>query len=187
VKLGQVEALRYKGLRPNGFAKPLTVYVVPLTTGAAAVACFGPQRSCDQIAASLKLDGHKTLPVGPSQAFAQDVDGLAADLESARSAATKSLARARTRSAQASALATLASAYRDAATTDLAAGPAERDLARALTERIRAAATAYGAAATAARRGREGAYADARGDARRAETAIGAAFSRLEDAGYRVG
>jgi hypothetical protein len=187
VKLGDVEAIRYRDLRPNGVERPLTLYVVPLETGAAAVACAAPGTACDQTAASLKLTGHEALPVGPSAAFAEDVDAVAADLESARAAADKALDRARTRSAQGDALAKLAAAYREAARTELAAGPAERSLASTLTARIEAAADAYGEAAQAARRGRESAYATARGTARKAESALASAFARLEDAGYRVG
>ena len=65
VSLGGHEAVRYRDLRPNGFDRPLTVYVVPLREGAAAVACYGAQEGCDQTAASLKLEGHEALPVGP--------------------------------------------------------------------------------------------------------------------------
>ncbi|MBE2319395.1 serine/threonine protein kinase [Solirubrobacter sp. CPCC 204708] len=187
VKLGEAEAMRFRDLRPNGFDKPLTVYVVPLTTGAAAVACHGPQRACDETAASLRLEGHDTRPVGPSAEFAEDVDGLASELEAARSASTRALGRARTRTAQANALAALAGAYREAGQTELAAGPAERALATQITSRVKTAADAYGDAAQAARSGRERAYAQARSAARRAETSLQGAFDRLEEAGYRVG
>ena len=105
VKLGDLEAVRYEALRPNGFDRPLTLYVVPLREGAAAVACFDAGPRCDQTAASLKLEGHEALPVGPSAAFAEDVEALADDLQAARTAAEKALDRARTRSAQADALA----------------------------------------------------------------------------------
>ncbi|MDA0182217.1 protein kinase [Solirubrobacter phytolaccae] len=187
VKLGELQAVRYRDLRPNGFDKPLTVYVVPLETGAAAVACFATRAACDQTAASLQLDGLNALPVGPSSAFAQDVDALASDLEAARFNSAKALNRARTRTAQADALSSLAEDYREAAATELAAGPADTALASALSAKISAAADAYGDAAQAARSGRERAYAQARGAARKAESAVAGAFSRLEDAGYRVG
>lgn len=187
VKLGELQAVRYRDLRPNGFDKPLTVYVVPLETGAAAVACFASQPACDQTAASLRLDGLNALPVGPSSAFAQDVDALASDIEAARSNSAKALKRARTRTAQAEALSSLAEDYREAAATELAAGPADQALASALSAKISAAADAYGDAAKAARSGREGAYAQARSAARQAESGVAEAFARLEDAGYRVG
>lgn len=187
VKLGDLEALRYRDLRPNGVEQPLTVYVVPLETGAAAVACDGPQDACDQTAASLRLEGHRALGVGPSAEVAEDLDALAEALDSSRTTATRALRRARTRTSQAAALATLATAYREAAATEIATRPAERELVDALLDRVRDAAGAYADAARAAGGGRERAYADARTQARRGESALRTAFSRLEDAGYRVG
>jgi serine/threonine-protein kinase len=186
VKLGDHEAVRYRDLRPNGFDQPLTLYVVPLSEGAAAVACYGAD-GCDETAASLKLEGHEALPVGPDAALAEELEALADDLRSARTAADRALAKARTRRAQAAALATLATAYRTAAGDEPEARPAEREIVRDIFARTRGAATAYAGVARAARAGRERAYDTARSRARRAESALQTAFGRLEDAGYAVG
>ena len=186
VSLGGHEAVRYRDLRPNGFDRPLTVYVVPLREGAAAVACYGTQ-GCDQTAASLKLEGHEALPVGPDPALAEDLEALADDLRSARDDADKALAKARTRRAQADALNTLAAAYLTAADNEIEARPAEREIVRDIFARLRDAAGAYTGATRAARAGRERAYDSARARARRAEAALRGAFGRLEDAGYSVG
>ena len=135
----------------TGSTGPLTLYVVPLREGAAAVACYGPATGCDQTAASLKLEGHEALPVGPSAAFAEDVEALADDLQAARTDCREGARpgthprRAGRRAAQAR------SAYRSAAETELEPGPAEREIVRGILASVTDAAGAYIAAARAAR------------------------------------
>jgi tRNA A-37 threonylcarbamoyl transferase component Bud32 len=63
----RIEAWRYEGLRPDGTDRPLTVYVVPATAGAAAVVCIPPAgsgfaRGCESIADSLQIRGGRTSP-----------------------------------------------------------------------------------------------------------------------------
>ena len=187
VKLGDLEALRFKDLRPQGLTQPVTLFVVPLESGAATVACLAA--GCEEVAASLALPGQKTLPVGPSAQLAEDVDAITGDLEAARRAASGALRKARTRRAQGVALAGLAAAYRSSADDvgDLQAGPAEREILTAFAADVDQAADAYAGAARAARSGRERSYAQARTKARSGEAAMRSSLARLEDAGYRIG
>lgn len=196
VRLLWTSSLRYADLRPTGFDRPVTMYVAPLRHGAAIVACFAPERAprtfgagCARAAASLWVTDGVPIAVEPSRELAGRIEALVSDLESARTDAERDLRRARTRRGQARALGRLAAAYHSAAgdAAGIEAGPAERDAVAGLARALRRARSAYLAAERDAHRGRRAAYAAARARARRADGALRAALTRLEDAGYRLG
>jgi len=194
VRLGDVEAKHYPQLQPEGFDRPLSLYLVPTRTGVTAVACHAASpspaltRACAQAAASLRLRGGEALPLGPSADVADGLDAIAAGLERTRRAARRALARARTPTAQAVALARLARSYRRAGRVagELETGPADRPSVRGLATALTAAGSAYGTTARAARAERRAAYEKARDRARRAERSLARRAAALEAAGYRV-
>ena len=47
VRLGELDAYRYRNLRPEGFDGPLTLYVAPTTAGVATVACSATAASAE--------------------------------------------------------------------------------------------------------------------------------------------
>jgi hypothetical protein len=160
VRLGTLEARRYVGLRPHGFDRRLTLYVVSTSKGVAAVACFAPDivargflARCEEAATTLRLAGGvRAFPLGPRRAYARVLNGALRAVGPGADSVRADLRRAKTFRGQAHAAADLGSAYRHAAAelagarTDPAVGPAHRRLVAAL----RRVARTYGAASRAA-------------------------------------
>ena len=76
VKLGSVEALRFEGLRPEGFDRRLNVYAVPTTRGVLTIACSAPAASandfmpsCEEAALSLDLKSGEAFALGPDEDY----------------------------------------------------------------------------------------------------------------------
>ena len=80
---------RYATL-PIGDDNTATVFAVPTDAGVATLACTADEATCDSIASSLKITEGNAFPVGPSEAYQGDVEGILAKLEKAeKSAASK--------------------------------------------------------------------------------------------------
>ena len=121
VRLGSLQAYRYKDLRPKGVNGTLTVFATPTTDGVATVACVTPpgtegsfSTDCERVAGTLRLAGAKPYSLGPSDAYAATLGKTISRLDSASAPAARRLKSADTPSAQASAATDLAAAYRDA-------------------------------------------------------------------------
>ena len=195
VRLGRLEAYRYKALQPRGQEQPLTLYTSPTTSGVATVACVpgGGEGAafladCERVAGSLELAGAKPYPLGPSEQFARLLTRTFRSLDAASAAGSRRLRAARTPSAQASAAGDLSDAYASASRTLARAelSPADRPAGAALAAALDRTGDAYGRAAAAARRGDRGAYAAARRAVRRSGAATQRALRALEELGYTV-
>jgi hypothetical protein len=181
VALGELEAYRYAGLRPEGFDGRLDLYTVPTTEGVATVVCAAPasgggvfRAACDQAAASMTLEGGEAFALGRDEAYDRALGRVIGKLNRARSRQVRELRRAKTAAGQARRADALARTYASAAVelgkarVSPALAPAHRDLRGAL----RRAAGAYRRVAGAARRENVAAYNRARTDVKRADTAI---------------
>ena len=194
VRLGQVRAYRYAGLRPKGFGRPLTLYVAPTSAGVTAIACYGARGatavapSCEQVAASLRLTRGKARALGPDPVYAKRLDAVVGRLNSGRVSGTRRLRAARTRLSQASAASALARVYGGAAARvrRLSPGPDARPPHRALERALGAGRTAFTDLARAAARGRKSRFSAARTAAARADRAIRGALNDLRASGYAV-
>ncbi len=196
VGLNDLEALRYRGLEPRGLDGGLQLYAVPTTSGVATVACTAPggaqsadfRSDCESVAATLELAGADPYPLGPSEEYAQTLNGVMSRLTAARRTGTQRVRGADTPDAQAAALSTLSGAYRRAASTlaDTEVSPTDRTANRALTAALERTRAGYARAADAARAGDADAYAAAGKSISAGERALDRALARLEQLGYSV-
>ena len=196
VRLGSLQAYRYKGLVPEGSGDRITVYVAPTTEGVATVACAaGPSGAadfaseCEEVAGTLELTGGKPLDLGPRGDYAKPAGAALKRLDAAAGPARRRLRAARTPSAQASAAAALQRIYARAGRELSAApvGPYERGANSQAVAALRRIAAGYQRAAGAARRGDRGAYASAGRSVRRGGTALRRALAALAGLGYGSG
>jgi serine/threonine-protein kinase len=97
VALGRLEALRYDFPDRGGAGAVRRLYAVPVTGGAAVVACLTRASShallgdCDHVAASLVLRGLQTFPAGPDPRFGAALSAVLADVAKVRTAAARAL------------------------------------------------------------------------------------------------
>jgi hypothetical protein len=186
VRLGELSAYRYTGLRLGG--RPLTVFAALSTEGAIAVAETRPGPDADRVVASLRLTHGRGRPVGPDPVYARDVGRAVVELNQARATARRRLAAARTPAGQRGAASALASTYRRATRTveALRPGPLERPVQAALSHALRATERAYAGLGDAAGRGQKKTYAARRRAVARGERATAHALDRLRALGYVV-
>ena len=71
VRLGDLQAYRYRNLDPGGFTPALTLYAVPTDKGVATVACTADQAqaaqflpACERAASTLELEGAEPFDLG---------------------------------------------------------------------------------------------------------------------------
>ena len=195
VKLGQLQALRYEGLEPEGLSERLTVFAAPTSAGVATIACVAPPRAaaaffpdCERVAASVELTGAKPLALGPSAAYASALNAAFEPLAAAARRGSASLRAADTPAAQARAARALAGAYSDAASAvaRAPAGPAERQAGARVEAALRSASAGYVRLATAAGSDDAGAYRAARATIRRSDARLQAGIDELAELGYDV-
>ena len=181
VRLGDLDAYRYRDLRPRGFDGSLTVYVAPTTAGVATVACSSPAAAaatflpdCESVAGGLKLVDGDAFALGPDKDYLAKLDKAMAKLNSDRKSGSAALRKAKGQEGQAKAAASLAQAYgraRGSLRGD-PVSPAVRGAAASVQgarARTQAADTRL---AAAAKRGKSGAYGSARDDVRKGEAAL---------------
>jgi serine/threonine-protein kinase len=191
VRLGELEAYRYRGLKPRGFDRPLTLYVAPTTEGAATVACAGSRTGsrafladCESAATSLQLESGRAFALGSDENYTSELKATFARLNRNRRSQTRRLRGASTANGQARSAGRLASSYRGAA-NELAGvsispefAPANARIVRAL----RGTGSAYQRLAASARRGDDGGYRRAQRQISRAEARLQRALRALERA-----
>jgi serine/threonine-protein kinase len=193
VSIGSVHGYRYSGLQVKGLSSPVTLYVVPTSSGVVTLACragagsgnFGSD--CARVAATLRLSV-TTYPLGPNPAYAKTLASTLSTLDSATSGPAANLRSASSASAQADAAASLATAYQRAS-HDLASttvDPATKDANAALSAALGSVAAAYTKAATAARANDTTAYDNAGKQITSASSAITSALNNLKALGYSV-
>jgi serine/threonine protein kinase len=189
VKLGDLEALRYKGLRPKGFSQSLTVYAAPATEGAVTLACAAPSAKagsflpeCEKVAAAVKLASGKPYPLGNDDTYAKDVTDAINTLNSQRSSGLKSMKKAKSGSAQAKAANSIAAAYASAAKSldGTAVSPQFAGDNGKLVSALGKTESAYKSLASSAKKGSKSGYDKASKKVKSGESDVNGALSALK-------
>jgi hypothetical protein len=183
VEVGRARAYRYGDL-----ADGLVVYAVPTASGVATIACEPPVgRPCDQVAASLKIDGVETYPLGPDTHFADAVAKAIKDVNRATDDGRHTIANAGTPARQANAAGTVRAHLAHVATRlrRLRVSPADNALKMTLSGAITAEATAFDRLRSAADHRDRTRYARAASAARDAQHDLLDGLEAFEPAGYR--
>jgi hypothetical protein len=200
VRLGELAALRYRGLVHRDVKASLTLFVVPTDLGAATVACLQPRggarpatgrtalERCEGIATTLALRGARPQALGPTPSYVAALRRALSKLDRARAAGRKALSAARTQQDQARAAGSLAREFGKTAAAVGRARPGlvERPGHRALARALRSAAGAYGALAGAARNDDRAGYRAGAAEVRRAEDSVERALRSFSGAGHRA-
>jgi hypothetical protein len=191
VRLGAVQAYRYAALHVRGVSEEVTVFVAPTSAGAATIACLGRRvvrAECERVAATLRLLGTSSQPLGPSGDYASSLSRVLRRLGQETATAQRSLTAAGTPDQQAGAERALASAAaRAAGDAEQISAPLQAQAAHsALTRALRDLDGAYGAAAAAARSGDQGAYAAAGRRLSSASKLLADALRELQTLGYTL-
>ena len=190
VKLGSVEALRYEGLRPEGFDRRLTLYTVPTTGGVLTIACSAPAAPvndfmprCEEAALSLDLKNVDAFPLGPDEDYLRDVQNALTRLDGSRRGGVRRLRQAKTPAAQARRARAVAQSYSTAAGSLSGAtkNPLVIDANRAVVHALQEGAAAYRALAGAAGREERGAYDRARKRIARADASLRRALKLAQE------
>ncbi len=194
VNLLEAQAYRYAQLSVRGFAKALTVFVVPDAPGQAiALACYAPasaspqMAACEQAIATVTIAGQlQTFPLLPESEYASAISAAVTKLDRLRAASARGLephagARGAERLAR-----RLAAAYATAHATlsRLEPNPAAQRAQSALEGAIAEAQGGYEALADAAAEGSEAGYTAARARVAAAETAVDRALENYVLLGY---
>jgi serine/threonine protein kinase len=196
VRLGAVQALRYRGLRPGESGPALTVFAVPTSRGVATIACHAPaaaaaafEADCERVAASLELSGAKAYALGPQAGYARRLDRALTALAAARSRDRRALAGAKTQGGQARLAGALAAAHDRAADAlaRLAVTPADAGAHAALVAAVRRARGGYARMARAARRHDARGFAAGERTVRDGDAMLRKALAALKDLGYVTG
>ena len=192
VKIGGLSAYRYPNVAPKGYAGSMTVYAIPQGKSEWIAACWGasgaPPEQCEDVAASLSVDGAKDYDLAPSAAYASKIRGAVAALEGARKGGLAAVSKASTQKAQSTAVRQVAAAYASFAKRLAAAGPppyASPAHAR-IVSAARSTQRAYAALAGAAAAGSRGRYDAARALVRKREAQLRATLAGLAQLGYQV-
>ena len=137
VRLGDLQAYRYRNLDPGGFNPALTIYAVPTDKGVATVACTAEQAQaaqflpeCERAASTLEIEGAKPFELGVGRDYTERVNTTLERLQNGRSRQVKALKSAKTPDQQARAAANIARAY-DVAARSLSRAPASPQVASA--------------------------------------------------------
>lgn len=196
VRVGDLEGYRYRNLRASGFSDVLTMYVIPTSAGVATLACHSPnenatafERDCERVATTLELDTAKAFPLGPSDDYASTLSDQISSLNDGRAVARKELSKAKTPGGQSKAAEKASSAYGEPATALRRAEvtPEIKDANEKIVVALMGAERAYKELATAAAKGRRGAYRKASKAITRQEAAVKRALDSLEGRGYTIG
>ena len=198
VRLGKVEAIRYRDLRVDGFGdRRLRLFVAPTTAGVATIACYADTASasawaseCDRVARTLKLTRASAYGLAPDADYAAGLSSTLRTLRGRRTAARSALARAHTRRRQQRAAAGLAGAFRSAARSvgglESSVTPAAVGANRAVATALRRTAAGYAHLARAAQRSDARAFGAARREVGAGEAAVQRALDSLKQLGYAV-
>jgi hypothetical protein len=194
LSLGSLQALRYDKLGPKPKTEPWTVIVSPTSIGVATIACRpgfprdASRRTCERLAASLKLLDGTGYPVGPSPRFAALLRRQFGELEREMRRLNRRLMEARGSGAQAAVAAAMADVPRRCARTLAAVSVSPRDADRlaGLVSALRFVRDAYKSLAAAFRAENPHAYNTAIGEIGLAESILYNRIHYLTGLGYRV-
>jgi hypothetical protein len=190
VRLGDVEAYRYRNLRPSGFADPVTLFVVPTPDRVATIACVNRRATaaCENVAASLSLADDDALSLHGREAYADAVNPALSRLSSDRSKGRRALAQAKSKRGQAAAAGDVGAAYATAAKAlgKAPPGPAEQPTTDLLVRKARELDRDYDELGSAARKNRTAAYRAATKKIKADENAFARGLRDLRDLGYQL-
>ena len=190
VKIGDAAGLRYRDLKVDGFGdRPLSLYVVPTTTGVTAAGCYGLSNSeCEGVVGTLDVTRGDAVPLGVDANYARSLNDDIAQINRSRRELRADLRQAKTFRAQGKAASGLAAAHRRVADSIGArqATPAAADAQDQLAKALRRAAASYTALARATRQHKEKAYEAARDDIAANEAAVRRAINAFGALGYKV-
>ena len=190
VRVGPYTGLMYEALPATNVPSRLDLLLVPTPRGAATVACLTPRvlesgtepADCSTVAATLRLNGLRALPVAPGGNYGDALAAVLARLDGERLALRRQLAGARTRPEQSRAAAGLAAAYATSAARmrGIAYSPFAKPSHLALEGALGLASRRHATLARAARAGDESGYARAASRVEAAEKNVDAGIRRLE-------
>ena len=195
VRLGAGDAYRYQRLRPPGYDRELTLYMLPTTGAVATIACFAPpgdtaafMAGCEQAAKTLELDGVRAAPLGTSEAYSGALDEAMRRLNARRDALRGRLAAARTADGQGAVCAELASAYETAvdALVSRSLGGPERQANSGVVALLERTSDAYGRMASAAVVGDRGEFTRIGREVERLEASTRTEIEGLRARGYSL-
>jgi hypothetical protein len=184
VRLANLQALRYDGLRPLDFEGPIDVYAAPTPHGVLTAVCAGTDpgflRACRAAVATLRLPRGKSYALGPDRALHDAVGGLLRDLNEVRDSRASAMERARRPQAQAAAATAVARAYKAGVrrAEQASRNPASAEARAWLADSLDKAAAAWGALASAAGAGDDVGYRFARLRVAFSESWVGMAAAR---------
>jgi hypothetical protein len=184
VRLGRLEAYRWRDIRAGGDGAALTLFAAPTDMGAAVLACSGGAtalRRCESAAATLDAPGAEPVALDALAFYGDGVAGALRRLDRMRGTALGRLRAAKARAGQAAAAMELRRAHTAAVgeLEALAPPPGARETNDSLAESLGKVASGYADVARAARRGRRGAYAAAARSVERREATLRRALERL--------
>ncbi len=196
VRLGLLDALRYRGLRVRGLPERLTLYAVPVGRGAAIVACRARPAGrashvlarCESVAATLVLRGVQATTVGPDPAYAATLRMLVKRLDGIRIAERRALTRPGSAFERAGHADVIASAYASAASQlqSVQARVREQPLQGRLLRALGHARDGYVSLSAALRVGDRDGYRKAAARIDAVEKAANRALRALADLGYSL-
>jgi hypothetical protein len=181
VRLGEVDAWRYRGLSPRPGLTG-TGYVVPTAGGAVLMLCHASNATppvrlteCERAASTLVVRGEQP----PVDLWRTRLDEVIAELRSRRSEGRRGLARAERAAGQAGAASALARSYQRAArSVESISLPEPAASLASLSAALREVADSYEHLARAARARRGTAYRDARDAVARSEAEVQVELAR---------
>ena len=191
VKIGALEALRYRNLQPKGYGRDLTLYVAPTTAGVVTVACTSSASdadaflpSCERVAGNLELVAGKPLALGPDERYLATLNRTIDRLNANRRRDLRKLREATKPAAQAKAAEALARDYRQAQASlrGRSVSPAVAIASASVRDALAKTAAAYGRLADAARGGSKAGYRAAGSDIRAGERALNEALKQVYEA-----
>ncbi len=196
VRVGGLEAFRYRNLVPSGFSGTVTLYAVPQDDDVTLLGCYlntgAPQsllQRCDDIVSTLQIDGATAFPLAPTARYATALNGAITKLSSQRAAALKRLGQAKNAKQQASAADDVAGAYKTAAAglKQEPVTPFTRTPNDVLVIALTSSQKAYEHLARAARAGDKKGYVAAQAEIAKAQTQVQNALDGLGDIGFTLG
>ena len=193
VTLGDIEAYRYEGLRPEGLDGPVTLYTAPTSGGVATIACtaqgqgHGAARGLRGRGDDAHVVRREGVPARPQRGLRQVARrGIRRAWLGAKVRTRPRFAGLTTQAAQAQAATRLEKDYATAARTLARAevSPADQEANARIVASLRGIEGAYRRTASAARAGDSGAYAAAGDDVRSGGRRLERALGSLEELGY---
>ena len=188
VRLGDLQAYRYRNLDPGGFNPALTLYAVPTDKGVATVACIADQAQaaqflpeCERAASTLELEGAEPFDLGLGRDYVTRLNTTMERLQKARDAGYRALRSARTPEQQGRAAGAVSRAYAGAARSLSRArvSPQAASSNDALVAALNDTSEAWGDLSEAASDADRDAYQDAERAVKKAEAEVAKAVDSL--------